>query len=218
MQTPWLDLDLHRLELRFAAARLVEPRAVERIALDRGRRPDRPLHCSGRGAGDGVAGQRAAGAGGRLSAGRGVAAARARHCTGRVLVVRAERSAARCTGARPASTVRGDRRGAAAARAHTRPRVVTARGRPPLRARRELGEPAPAVDLGATRCGSRGGAHGAAVELGGGACDRAVGARQCRTCETPFAGPRGHPAVHARAAQLVRALPERGPHHAPTPG
>ena len=32
MQTPWLDLDLHRLELRFAAARLVEPRAVERIA------------------------------------------------------------------------------------------------------------------------------------------------------------------------------------------
>jgi len=32
MDTPWLDLDLHRLELRFAAARLVEPRAVERIA------------------------------------------------------------------------------------------------------------------------------------------------------------------------------------------
>ena len=32
MDTPWLDLDLHRLELRFAGARLVEPRAVERIA------------------------------------------------------------------------------------------------------------------------------------------------------------------------------------------
>src|SRR5260370_22050972 len=32
MDTPWLDLDLHRLELRFAGARLVEPRAVARIA------------------------------------------------------------------------------------------------------------------------------------------------------------------------------------------
>ena len=32
MDTPCLDLDLHRLELRFAGARLVEPRAVERIA------------------------------------------------------------------------------------------------------------------------------------------------------------------------------------------
>lgn len=32
MPTPWLDVDLHRLELRFAGARLVEPRAVERIA------------------------------------------------------------------------------------------------------------------------------------------------------------------------------------------
>jgi hypothetical protein len=32
VDTPWLDLDLHRLELRFAGARLVEPRAVERIA------------------------------------------------------------------------------------------------------------------------------------------------------------------------------------------
>ena len=32
MDRPWLDLDLHRLELRFAGARLVEPRAVERIA------------------------------------------------------------------------------------------------------------------------------------------------------------------------------------------
>jgi ParB family chromosome partitioning protein len=32
MDTPWLDLDLHRLELRFAGARLVEPRAVERLA------------------------------------------------------------------------------------------------------------------------------------------------------------------------------------------
>src|SRR5271165_6088782 len=32
------DLDLHRLELRFAASRLVEPRAVERIArsIERG--------------------------------------------------------------------------------------------------------------------------------------------------------------------------------------
>lgn len=38
MPTPWLDLDLHRLELRFAGARLVEPRAVERIArsIERG--------------------------------------------------------------------------------------------------------------------------------------------------------------------------------------
>jgi ParB family chromosome partitioning protein len=32
MDTPWLDLDLHRLELRFADARLVEPRAVEQLA------------------------------------------------------------------------------------------------------------------------------------------------------------------------------------------
>jgi len=32
MDTQWLDLDLHRLELRFAGARLVEPRAVERLA------------------------------------------------------------------------------------------------------------------------------------------------------------------------------------------
>ena len=29
---PWLDLDLHRLELRFAGARLVEPRSVEQLA------------------------------------------------------------------------------------------------------------------------------------------------------------------------------------------
>ena len=38
MDTPWLDLDLHRLELRFAGARLVEPRAVERLArsIERG--------------------------------------------------------------------------------------------------------------------------------------------------------------------------------------
>ena len=32
MDMRWPDLDLHRLELRFAGARLVEPRAVERIA------------------------------------------------------------------------------------------------------------------------------------------------------------------------------------------
>jgi hypothetical protein len=32
MDTPWLDLDLHRLQLRFAGARLMEPRAVERPA------------------------------------------------------------------------------------------------------------------------------------------------------------------------------------------
>lgn len=32
MTTQWLDLDLHRLDLRFAAARAAEPRAVERIA------------------------------------------------------------------------------------------------------------------------------------------------------------------------------------------
>ena len=38
MDTPWLDLELHRLELRFAAARLVEPRAVEQLArsIERG--------------------------------------------------------------------------------------------------------------------------------------------------------------------------------------
>src|SRR6516165_8110728 len=100
MQTPWLDLDLHRLELRFAAARLVEPRAVERIA-------------------------RSIAVGGQIV-----------------------------------------------------PCIAVAEA------------PAPAADLGAARCGSRGGAHGAAVGLGGGACDRAVGARQCRTCKTPFAGPR----------------------------
>jgi hypothetical protein len=32
MNTHCLDLDLHRLDLRFAGARVVEPRAVERIA------------------------------------------------------------------------------------------------------------------------------------------------------------------------------------------
>src|ERR1700758_3591188 len=38
MDTPCLDLDLHRLELRFASARLVEPRAVAWIArsIERG--------------------------------------------------------------------------------------------------------------------------------------------------------------------------------------
>jgi len=38
MNTQCLDLDLHRLDLRFASARLVEPRAVERIArsIERG--------------------------------------------------------------------------------------------------------------------------------------------------------------------------------------
>src|SRR5215470_10760947 len=38
MTTQWLDLDLHRLDLRFAAARAAEPRAVERIArsIERG--------------------------------------------------------------------------------------------------------------------------------------------------------------------------------------
>jgi len=38
MNTQCLDLDLHRLDLRFAGARLVEPRAVERIArsIERG--------------------------------------------------------------------------------------------------------------------------------------------------------------------------------------
>src|ERR1700733_9720698 len=38
MDMPWLDLDLHRLELRFAGARLMEPRAVERLArsIERG--------------------------------------------------------------------------------------------------------------------------------------------------------------------------------------
>jgi len=39
MDTESLDLDLHRLELRFAGARLVEPRAVERIA--------RSIECGG---------------------------------------------------------------------------------------------------------------------------------------------------------------------------
>jgi len=32
MNTQCLDLDLHRLDLRFAGARVAEPRAVERIA------------------------------------------------------------------------------------------------------------------------------------------------------------------------------------------
>ena len=38
MDTPWLDLDLHRLDLRYAGARLVEPRAVEQLArsIERG--------------------------------------------------------------------------------------------------------------------------------------------------------------------------------------
>src|SRR5580658_749536 len=38
MNTQCLDLDLHRLDLRFAGARVVEPRAVERIArsIERG--------------------------------------------------------------------------------------------------------------------------------------------------------------------------------------
>ena len=39
MDTRHLDLDLHRLELRFAGARLIEPRAVERIA--------RSIECGG---------------------------------------------------------------------------------------------------------------------------------------------------------------------------
>jgi ParB family transcriptional regulator, chromosome partitioning protein len=39
MDTQCLDLDLHRLELRFAGTRLVEPRAVERIA--------RSIECGG---------------------------------------------------------------------------------------------------------------------------------------------------------------------------
>jgi ParB-like chromosome segregation protein Spo0J len=39
MDTECLDLDLHRLELRFAPARLVEPRAVDRIA--------RSIECGG---------------------------------------------------------------------------------------------------------------------------------------------------------------------------
>jgi hypothetical protein len=39
MDSQCLDLDLHRLELRFAGARLVEPRAVERIA--------RSIECGG---------------------------------------------------------------------------------------------------------------------------------------------------------------------------
>ena len=38
MDTQCLDLDLHRLDLRFAGARVAEPRAVERIArsIERG--------------------------------------------------------------------------------------------------------------------------------------------------------------------------------------
>jgi ParB family chromosome partitioning protein len=38
MDTSWLDVDLHRLELRFAGARLVEPSAVEQLArsIERG--------------------------------------------------------------------------------------------------------------------------------------------------------------------------------------
>jgi hypothetical protein len=38
MNTQCLDLDLHRLDLRFAGARVVEPRAVERIdrSIERG--------------------------------------------------------------------------------------------------------------------------------------------------------------------------------------
>jgi ParB family transcriptional regulator, chromosome partitioning protein len=39
MDTQCLDLDLHRLELRFTGARLVEPGAVERIA--------RSIECGG---------------------------------------------------------------------------------------------------------------------------------------------------------------------------
>jgi len=39
MNTHCLDLDLHRLDLRFAGARVVEPRAVERIA--------RSIECGG---------------------------------------------------------------------------------------------------------------------------------------------------------------------------
>jgi len=88
MNAPCLDLDLHRLDLRFAGARVAEPRAVEQIAhsiesggsncpLHRGRDPPVPI----------LEGVERPDSDRRLSAHRRAAPARSRHRACRVLDV-----------------------------------------------------------------------------------------------------------------------------------
>ena len=79
MNTQCLDLDLRRLDLRFAGARLAEPRGGADCLLDRARWPDCPVSCGGRSAGPRLGGRRRSGSDRWLSVHRRAAPARSRH-------------------------------------------------------------------------------------------------------------------------------------------
>ena len=110
-----IDLDLHRLELRFADSRLVEPRAVERLAESmRAVRPDRAVHRRG-GSRASVWRRASAGTDRRLSPGRRAASSWPRHRQRGAMVLRSDRGAVADVGADAGSCVRQHRGSSAAA-------------------------------------------------------------------------------------------------------
>ena len=216
-----LDLDLHRLELRFADSRLVEPRAVARLA-ESIERCGQIVPCvvvaapqSQDGKGGGVQalvlidGYRRVGALRRL--GRDTVGVEQWSCDLTTALFEG-------VGAGAGSCVRQHRGSAAAARLGGRARAVAARSGAAERSRRELGQPAAAIAVGTARWGAGGGARRPVVELGRQPSDRPVGARQRRACRAVAGDAGGDAAVDARVAVLVRALPAGPPHRPPAHG
>ena len=179
-----MELDLHRLELRFAeqpAGGTARGGAVGRV--DRAVRPDRAVHRGG--------GPRAGWQGGGAEAlvlidgyrrvaalrrlGRDTAGVEQWSCdlTKALLGVLAR------TQDRPFASIEEALLLRALMAEHG---TVAARSGAAVRSRRELGQPAAAIAVGIARCGAGGGARRPAVELGGEPGGGPVGARQRRAC------------------------------------
>ena len=210
---PEREVELHRLELRFAATRVADSRAVQRLvqSIDAcGQRIAciavgvQPAPCP--------EGQADATALVLIDGYRRVAALRKLgRDTALVEWLELRRRRGRSPGAGPLALARlhGAGGGAAAARSGGRSAPIAARGRAPVRARCQLGAAAAAVAGRGARSGTAGGVPRADLHVVGGAGVRAVGARQ-RPARAGVAGqlePVAAGAVHARAQHLVRPIP-----------
>ena len=203
---PDSDVEIERMQLRFAAARVSDERAVRRlmqsidacgqlvacIAVREGAGEAAPLVL--------IDGYRRVAALRRL----GRDTARVQCCSATVAEALAQLLA--CAQSRALAAIE---QALLLARADRRPAALAARGRTPVRARRELGAAALAAAALAARGRARGSARRQRVVLGGGARIRPVGARQ-RRARAAAAGRRSQPGdVHARSARLVRPLSAR---------
>jgi len=202
-----LDLDLHRLDLRFAASRLLEPHAVARLA-ESIERCGQIVPCivvavpgdEGGGAAALVLidGYRRVAALRRL--GRDTAGVEQWSCdlTQALLGVLARAQDRPFASIEQALLLRELVQGQGLSQ-----HDVARRCGP----RRELGQPAPAIAVRIAGCGAGGGARWQAVELGRQPGGGAVGARQRRACRAPADGAGWDTADDAGVALLVRALP-----------